>query len=70
MSALDLRFHRDLHARLTEWRDAAAAEIVSGACEDFADYRKRCGEIAGVDRALREAEDVEHKMTGGDRPNG
>lgn len=67
---LSTHFGRQLERVLTERRETVASEIVGGQAEDFADYKRRVGEIAGIDRALNEAEEIERKMTAGERPQG
>lgn len=59
-------FHIRLSEIISGRIDALKEEMAIGACEDFADYRKRQGRIEGLVEALGHSQDVQKKLLGGD----
>lgn len=52
-SIIDVRLLDRARKQITEEIDAKTEQIAHGLAADFADYRYRCGEIAGLNAALR-----------------
>jgi len=51
-SVLDVRLLDRARKQLTDEIDAKGEQLAHGLAADFADYRYRCGEIAGLNAAL------------------